>query len=381
MVRDEADIIAAMVEHHLAQGIDLIMVTDNGSVDGTREILAEYADHGVVELHDYLVHDKNQSRIVSGMAERAFTEHGADWVVNADADEFFVPVDRTKTLRDVLALIPRELGSFSAEVTNLTGLPAPSGTGIRRLTWRDERDEQTLMQTVALHAHPTSVVIHVGAPEVTVQQGNHGVSIPSTGQPDAALAIEVLHLPWRSYRQYGSKVDNTGRSYEANPDLNPSPKHHGMRDFRFQRAGFLEDLYIARHRLSEQASGFVEDRWLADSLVGRLESGQALVPQRLGELLADDGEPYDQERTDRARAVADIVIPLEIEHLVAATQWRDAYRSEQHTTKQLRQRIRSLQKKVRSLEKKLAASSPSTPRASARLRAQLGRVKRRLRRH
>ena len=47
MVRDEADIIAAMVEHHLAQGADLIIATDNGSIDGTTEVLQAYADLGV----------------------------------------------------------------------------------------------------------------------------------------------------------------------------------------------------------------------------------------------------------------------------------------------------------------------------------------------
>src|SRR5206468_4992274 len=51
MVRDEVDIIAAMIEHHLAQGADLIIATDNGSVDGTTDVLQRYADQGVLELH------------------------------------------------------------------------------------------------------------------------------------------------------------------------------------------------------------------------------------------------------------------------------------------------------------------------------------------
>ena len=86
MVRDEADIIAAFVEHHVDQGADLIIVTDNGSVDGTAEILQRYADLGVLELHHDPVFRKQQGVVVTGMARRAFTDHHADWVINADAD-------------------------------------------------------------------------------------------------------------------------------------------------------------------------------------------------------------------------------------------------------------------------------------------------------
>ena len=41
MVRDEADVIGAMLRHHADQGIDEFIVTDNGSIDGTSEIIEE----------------------------------------------------------------------------------------------------------------------------------------------------------------------------------------------------------------------------------------------------------------------------------------------------------------------------------------------------
>ena len=122
MVRDEVDIIAAMVEHHLAQGADLIIATDNGSVDGTAEVLQRYADLGVLELHHDPVFRKQQHAVVTGMARRACTEHGADWVINADADEFWVPCDRRLTLRSALEAIPLSLAAFTVPVsyTHLT---------------------------------------------------------------------------------------------------------------------------------------------------------------------------------------------------------------------------------------------------------------------
>src|SRR5437867_7726307 len=39
LVRDEIDIVATMLDYHLAEGLAPIIVTDNGSVDGTLDVL------------------------------------------------------------------------------------------------------------------------------------------------------------------------------------------------------------------------------------------------------------------------------------------------------------------------------------------------------
>lgn len=246
MVRDEADVISAMIDHHLAQGIDTIIVTDNGSVDGTLEIIQGYLGGGQVRLHQDPLHHKQQHSTVTGMAREAFAEFGADWVLNADADEFWVSVNPNLTLREALEHTPTGLQSFQVPVIDLTGPPALSGSGFSRLIYRDNRSIDE-MQALGLRAHSTPNAAHIGSADIVVSQGNHAVSLKSHGHPEPEFAIEVLHMPWRSWTQFRHKVENAGRAYDANPDLSPSPNHHGMRDYRRLQDGELLPFYIARH--------------------------------------------------------------------------------------------------------------------------------------
>lgn len=316
MVRDEIDIIAAMIEHTLSQEPDLIIATDNGSVDGTAEVLEKYADRGLVELHHDPVHRKQQHSVVTGMARRARTEHAADWVINADADEFWVPVDRRMTLRKALENIPLSLNAFTAPVTNLIGPPARRGSGLSRLVWRDRRSSEQL-NAVGIYAHPTDNAVHRGEPDIVVAQGNHFVSLSSNGQPDPAYAIEVLHLPWRSWSQFEQKVVHAGRGYEASPDLRPSKNHHGMADYRRQLAGRLLPAFLLRHPTPEdlangQATGFQRDEWLRDHLQS-LGDG-AVLPEMLAPLLDDSSdEPFDAAEVADAIAVGRQFLDLERE--------------------------------------------------------------------
>lgn len=278
MVRDEADIVAAVLEHHLAQGVDFIIATDNASVDGTREVLQAYADAGVLELHDDPRHEKQQAEVVTAMARRAALVHGADWVINADADEFFVPTN-AETLADALAAMPAEVQSFNARVRNLMGTPLASGSPISTHVWRDERAEDELAK-VGLHAHPTDDCIHRANPNVNVVQGNHGTDLPLTDEVPEAAAIEVLHLPYRAWDRYRHRVEITAEAY-ARSNRTPSPRHHGMRDARWQQQGVLKHVFVARHPDGDGPAGFILDRRVAESIDSIVAAERAVCPDQL----------------------------------------------------------------------------------------------------
>jgi Glycosyl transferase family 2 len=87
VVRDEVDVVGATIEHLLRQGIDNVLVADNGSVDGTVDLLTELSAR---EPRVHLAHDgeraHHQSEKITWLAHLAW-RHGADWVVPFDADE------------------------------------------------------------------------------------------------------------------------------------------------------------------------------------------------------------------------------------------------------------------------------------------------------
>jgi hypothetical protein len=92
IVRDEADIVGENIAHHLALGVDRIIVTDNGSTDGTKDILSDLARGGAVAV----AHEDGPFRQVEAahaMVEEARDRYRAAWVSAFDADEFVVPPD------------------------------------------------------------------------------------------------------------------------------------------------------------------------------------------------------------------------------------------------------------------------------------------------
>src|SRR5512143_3024766 len=78
IVRNEADIVRVNVLHHLAVGVNRFLIVDNGSEDGTDQILHDLSLDGRVSFTRYSG-PWRQAEITTQLALEAF-RRGADWV-------------------------------------------------------------------------------------------------------------------------------------------------------------------------------------------------------------------------------------------------------------------------------------------------------------
>ena len=89
LAKNEIDVIEENIKFHLKQGIDFIIATDNNSTDGTKEVFKKYQEKGVLHLIEEPDDDFDQAKFVDRMIKIAKEQYNADWVINADADEFW----------------------------------------------------------------------------------------------------------------------------------------------------------------------------------------------------------------------------------------------------------------------------------------------------
>jgi hypothetical protein len=198
LARNEADILDAHLTFHLNAGVDFVLAIDNGSEDATTEILQSYARAGHLEL----TRDDgelDQGAWVTGLARRAATEFGADWVINADADEFYWP--RGGDLKEVLAAVPPQYGGVRGMLRNFA--PRPHGD--------DFFAERMIVRVCNPGAEdnspysPRVKAMHRGDPEVEVLWGSNRALSRGLEPLSGWYPIDVLHFPIRSLEQCRDK--------------------------------------------------------------------------------------------------------------------------------------------------------------------------------
>jgi hypothetical protein len=99
VAEDDLDVLDDHLAFHLAGGVDLALVT--GAID-----VGSIQDERVLVVATPGASSEREARTL--LARSAATEHGADWILDADADEFWWP--RSESLKDALAPMPARYG-------------------------------------------------------------------------------------------------------------------------------------------------------------------------------------------------------------------------------------------------------------------------------
>jgi hypothetical protein len=210
VVRDADDILEANLSFHRAAGVDHFLVMDHLSSDGSRDIAEKHCRDGVAELIVQRDPGFRQSQWVTMMARKAFTEHGADWVINNDADEFWWPVDGD--LRTALNAIPPDVGSARVKRHNFPPLSGNDDHFLERMIFRDPASVNALGKPLPAKA------CHRGDPGVVVSAGNHSAITPSRPRTSEISSIEILHFPARSRPRYVHKISSGSAALKLAPD-------------------------------------------------------------------------------------------------------------------------------------------------------------------
>jgi Glycosyl transferase family 2 len=200
LAKNEADVVDANIVYHLSAGVDFIVATDNDSTDGTTEILERHERDGVLHLIHEPSSDFRQGDWVTRMARLAAAK-GADWVINADADEFWWP--RAGNLPEALGRLPARYGIVHGVWRPFVPRPDDGEYFAERMIVR--LSSQAAINDPTNPFRPARKAMHRAHGEVRVRDGNHDVE----GAPLVTLhgwyPFEVFHLPLRSREQAGRK--------------------------------------------------------------------------------------------------------------------------------------------------------------------------------
>jgi len=249
LVRDEIDIIEQNINFHLRFGIENFVVTDNGSVDGTRDILADFKRRlgKSIVIIDDAEPAHHQAVRVDRMIQVAKKEFRPRWIISSDADEFWYPVS----------------GRYDSELDGRQNilycywhnfLPRPN------TPWQEFIN---VGEMPGYHGH-TSKLFCLARGLMGMYRGNHeSRSIPRiTARSEN---IRVYHYPVRSYEQFERKVVQGHRASlkAADPE---SANWHWREYYEAWENGQLAQVYeeLALRNLIAQ------DRTMAELLSGNL---------------------------------------------------------------------------------------------------------------
>ena len=190
---------------------------DNLSSDETIQIIKDLGLFIPIKLIYQKENNYNQSVWVTSMARTAASQYEADWVINNDADEFWIFPGLD--VKNYLKSFPKDIFGVELQRHNAVLIEDDFWEGFDA-----HPCSTTLFERKSLNSMGKPLpqkCLHRASTKITVAQGNHTVS-GFEGQIVKCDSASILHFPYRSFENYQGKIRAGGYAYANNRDLNLS---------------------------------------------------------------------------------------------------------------------------------------------------------------
>ncbi|MEI8174732.1 MAG: glycosyltransferase family 2 protein [bacterium] len=251
LVRNEIDIVRKNIEFHLKKGVNFIIATDNGSTDGTRDVLLEYEKRGILKLIDEPEQNYSQYKWVNRMGEIAIKEYKADIIFHCDADEFWFP--STGNLKDEIinskenVLIVNLINILLEDKNGLESFPKNSIYSVIKPIPSIDLMTDSQNENLYMFQYLPKVMFKTNKGLLKVNQGNHSIfeteiKTKKVSQKKSEKII-IYHFPIRNKQQFLTKIINGGKSYEINNEFDDSIGFHWRRWYKNYKNGTIDSDY------------------------------------------------------------------------------------------------------------------------------------------
>lgn len=253
-IKDEAELLPAVIDHLYRIGVDLIVARDNHSTDGSAEFLHLH-ESGRLRLAPLGMAEVGDNELWARREVELAKSTDADWVLFLDADEFWLPA--FGSLKDCSSLRNPNVNLLTVNRYNVPithdglrfpELPVPACYGDLDLFVRPYDDFRHYIED-----HPqTSWISGVPMPKIIVRP-SHIASVnlghhDASGLGGASLAqavsrdILIAHLPFTTAERFLRKIDNIRELLRSHANIFPGDAAwHWKRWLRIAEEGGLNE--------------------------------------------------------------------------------------------------------------------------------------------